>query len=385
MTAPPNKGPQVKGWCPGALRPMMSGDGLLVRVKPWMGRLSRDQVLGLCDIADQFGNGTIDVTSRANLQIRGVAHHGLVVAALRELDLVDQNLEIEAKRNITVSPDWIAGDETCKLYDAITDRISDWPDLPNKMGIAIDPKGWLHDVSADFRFERSIHGGLMLRADGADSGVVVTLETAADQLIDLMQWFVDTGGTEAGRMRRHLKHTCLPNSFQKMRPATVRKTRSPNWLGTKLGLMSVVFGQMQSNDLRVCFPCHPNGPLGLRTTPWGQIVFEEDYYFGYMNTDGFSVEPDDPLLLIKACPGAPGCSQAYGNTRDLAHKIAPHITGPTHISGCAKGCACPKDAPLTITATPDGYALARDAAPWDTADRTGLSAQDIIEDLNHAL
>ena len=30
---------QVQGWCPGALRPMMSGDGLVVRVRPQAGRL----------------------------------------------------------------------------------------------------------------------------------------------------------------------------------------------------------------------------------------------------------------------------------------------------------------------------------------------------------
>ena len=26
--------PVIQGWCPGALRPMMSGDGLVVRVRP---------------------------------------------------------------------------------------------------------------------------------------------------------------------------------------------------------------------------------------------------------------------------------------------------------------------------------------------------------------
>ena len=25
---------EIKGWCPGALRPMLSGDGLVVRVRP---------------------------------------------------------------------------------------------------------------------------------------------------------------------------------------------------------------------------------------------------------------------------------------------------------------------------------------------------------------
>ena len=66
MTAPATS-PSVKGWCPGAHRPMMSGDGLVVRVRPFRAELSSDQAHGLCDLAERFGNGTLDLTSRANL------------------------------------------------------------------------------------------------------------------------------------------------------------------------------------------------------------------------------------------------------------------------------------------------------------------------------
>ena len=34
---------EIKGWCPSALRPMQSGDGLVVRVRPRGGRLSAEQ------------------------------------------------------------------------------------------------------------------------------------------------------------------------------------------------------------------------------------------------------------------------------------------------------------------------------------------------------
>ena len=60
----------IKGWCPGALRPMQSGDGLVVRVRPFGGRLDAAQISGLAHLAEHHGNGLIDVTSRANLQIR---------------------------------------------------------------------------------------------------------------------------------------------------------------------------------------------------------------------------------------------------------------------------------------------------------------------------
>ena len=63
----------VKGWCPDAWRPMMAGDGLLVRVRPPLARLTAQQAEGLCDAAKAHGNGQIDLTARANLQLRGVA------------------------------------------------------------------------------------------------------------------------------------------------------------------------------------------------------------------------------------------------------------------------------------------------------------------------
>ncbi len=47
----------VKGWCPGAYRPMMSGDGLVVRIRPRLARLERDHVLALCDLAQRYGSG----------------------------------------------------------------------------------------------------------------------------------------------------------------------------------------------------------------------------------------------------------------------------------------------------------------------------------------
>ncbi|MGX1077699.1 sulfite reductase beta subunit-like hemoprotein [Bradyrhizobium elkanii] len=41
----------VKGWCPGALRPMRSGDGLVVRIRPRAGRLDAAQAAGIAELA----------------------------------------------------------------------------------------------------------------------------------------------------------------------------------------------------------------------------------------------------------------------------------------------------------------------------------------------
>ena len=72
---------------------------------------------------------------------------------------------------------------------------------------------------------------------------------------------------------------------------------------------------------------------------------------------GLITRADDPMLRVIACTGAPGCLQAHAATRPLARALAPHVTQTLHVSGCAKGCAHPGAAPLTLTATPDGFDL----------------------------
>lgn len=61
-----------RGWCPGLTRPMPTGDGLLARVHPPLGVLTLGQARAVAEGARRFGNGHLDLTARANLQIRGV-------------------------------------------------------------------------------------------------------------------------------------------------------------------------------------------------------------------------------------------------------------------------------------------------------------------------
>ncbi len=57
--ARPPAAPKVYGWCPGALRPMMSGDGLVVRLRPPLGRLSQQQACAVAELSQRFGNGVL--------------------------------------------------------------------------------------------------------------------------------------------------------------------------------------------------------------------------------------------------------------------------------------------------------------------------------------
>ncbi len=116
--------------------------------------------------------------------------------------------------------------------------------------------------------------------------------------------------------------------------------------------MALAFGQMTAQTLAALADLGP-----LRITPWRMVLVEGAAQMP--DLPDLITAPDDPLLRVIACTGAPGCAQALGPTRPLARALAPHLTGILHVSGCAKGCAHPRPAPLTLTATPHGYTLIR--------------------------
>ncbi len=131
----------IKGWCPSAYRPMQSGDGLVVRIRPRGGRLSAVQASSIADLAERHGNGLIDLTGRANLQIRGVraASHEALLDALMRLGLIDADEDTEARRNVVVAPFWNVGDETQSLAAELEQSLAAISlGLPSKFGFAVD-------------------------------------------------------------------------------------------------------------------------------------------------------------------------------------------------------------------------------------------------------
>jgi precorrin-3B synthase len=94
--------------CPGALRPWPADDGLLVRLRLVGGRLSVDQLLALIAVAEQYGDGCVYLTGRANLQLRGLpGADGVLEPAV--LDAIERtgllpSRSHELVRNILVSP-----------------------------------------------------------------------------------------------------------------------------------------------------------------------------------------------------------------------------------------------------------------------------------------
>src|SRR5690606_68781 len=199
--------PVIKGWCPGALRPMLSGDGLVVRVRPCGGRLTQAQGKGIADLSARHGNGLIDLSARANIQLRGIseADHGRLIEGLAALGLIDETTEVESRRNITVTPFWRHGDGVQEVVTSLAGALGrpDAPPTPGKFGYAVDcgAEPVLSEISADIRIERGPGGALLVRPDGAATGAAATLGNAATLAVDLAHWFLATGGAPDGRGR----------------------------------------------------------------------------------------------------------------------------------------------------------------------------------------
>ena len=68
-------------------------------------------------------------------------------------------------------------------------------------------------------------------------------------------------------------------------------------------------------------------------------------------------------------------------TPAVARSLAPHVPPDSllHMSGYAKGCAHARPAPLTVTATRDGFDLIRQGRAGDAPEATSLTPEDIIK------
>jgi precorrin-3B synthase len=74
--------------CPGALQVHQAADGALVRVRLPGGMLTAAQLAALARVATDFGTATLELTSRGNVQIRGITDTGAVADAVASAGLL---------------------------------------------------------------------------------------------------------------------------------------------------------------------------------------------------------------------------------------------------------------------------------------------------------
>jgi precorrin-3B synthase len=169
-------------------------------------------------------------------------------------------------------------------------------------------------------------------------------------------------------MARHLPDQPLPDAFcPDQAPAAPGSLPRPG--ETQPGpVYGAAFGQIDAGALARLIT--DSGAQALRVTPARCVVLEGGLA---VSSPAFITQPDDPLLRVDACPGAPLCASATVETRALARRLAPLARGSLHVSGCAKGCARAGAADVTLTGRNGAFDLVRGGAAWDAASVPGLA------------
>ncbi|HZC57988.1 MAG TPA: precorrin-3B synthase [Xanthobacteraceae bacterium] len=406
--------PQRRGACPGLSAPMQTGDGLLVRLLP-IGTIPLPVFAALRAAARTHGNGVIEITSRGSIQIRGVS-----IASAPQFAAAISALDIAAADGVPILCIPLAGLDATEMFDSAAlaadlrealAHSSLRSKLSPKVSVVIDGGGaiGLDAVAADVRLHaQAMDGGLTLRVSvGGDEARAidlghVTLPHGVETIMRLLDVIARHGRDARARdivategvppLRSAIAElliTARPReSGDLVLDSRFRGNERKVAVGSVIGThplrdgavacgVGLAFGHADATSLeRLDVVAKAAGASGLRTAP-GRVLLAiglapeaAPTFTSAAAQLGFIVRADDPRRNVIACAGAPICTSAHIASRALAPLVAATAAqcfdGVIHISGCAKGCAHPAPAALTVVGTPEGCGLIADGTARDT-------------------
>ncbi len=346
---------------------MQTGDGLLARLPP--ATMPPGAWVALARAAQRAGNGLLDITARGSVQLRGLR--------AETLDLADALVPADWPRGALVMTSPLAGEAADEVADPrpLAARLAAAAPagLPPKTTVLVDGGGALHlaGEAADLRLVARPDGWLLgcgdawLGLGNADAASAAALHLLADMARDTTRApFAEARAAAAQQLRPTLPPAPAPT------PEAIGI--HPLREGVALGV-GLPFGRLEAATL-IAF-AEASNARALRGAP-GRVLLA----FGVPDAAGLRrqaaalgliTQPDDPRRRVAACTGAPACGSALLDTRALATALAPDVPPGAllHVSGCAKGCAHPRPARLTLVGTPQGLGLVRRGRAGDTVAR----------------
>ncbi|QCO03928.1 precorrin-3B synthase [Azospirillum argentinense] len=360
-----------------------------------------------------------------------------LIEELRALGYVSEDAESEAVRNVLTSPTAgldgtaVLDVRPCALaLDARLAADRDLHRLPPKFGWLVDGGGQatLFDSSTDVRFDAvagAVDGPLFrVGLGGTVEGATVLGHCRPDDLVELaaalartflelrqtlaepprrMAGLVKALGVEVLRERMAGMLTgplppalargslppppvavegeaaAVPSPSQRgrVREGATSPTRlflgpQPSWLG-----VAFPFGRLDVDRLEALAALTHE----IRITPWRALLLAAPQE-GAAETAtalGGILDHHDIRLKLTACSGVTGCDVGTTDTHADGLAIAGRAAGlleavrMVHVSGCAKGCAHPGAADVTLTAREGVYDVALNAAPGGMPWRSGLT------------
>ncbi len=333
--------PGQRDRCPGVVRLHEAADGLLARVRLVGGRISADQLRAVADAAD-LGNGAVELTSRASLQIRGLQPGARLGELLGDVGLLPSPTH-ERVRNILASP--VAGRHRRSLAD--TDQLVTELDL----ALCADPS--LAELSGRFLFAVDDGAGLTghaahvtILAVGSDRFRVGTSELsragAVRAALDQARAYLPERLPGLGA--RHARPTMsLPLGALEQRDGRIALTAMPR-LGrldpTTLRGLAVVADTHRA-ELRVSAA----RTLTLVDIPPAGVASAE----ARLSELGLITDPTSGWFGLSACSGQNACTAASFDARAAAAARAAQRRAddqPEHWAGCRRSCGLPDGARL---------------------------------------
>ena len=359
--------------CPGALRMHDAADGPLARVRIPGGRITGTQMAALRDIAGEWGDGHVELTSRANLQLRALNGAPAVRLAgrLAAAGLLPSQTH-ELVRNIAASP-LISDPTPIKALDEALCADAALAALPGRFLFAID--GGAGDVafSADVA-SLPVDDGVAVLLAGRDVGlrvsadrIVPTLLAAAHAFLRLADEAVAVGQRRPWRVRELADGpariaAALGSPLVEPAPLSRPALREPIGIVGETAVAALVpLGRLTPEQLTAL-----SGAAVLVVTPWRGIVVaglapaETAPWVDRLTDAGLEVAAGSPWTGVTTCAGRPGCAKSLADVRADAAGAVPVLDGglPVHWVGCARGCGSPAGPHVRVEATGSGYLVA---------------------------
>ncbi|MER5490170.1 hypothetical protein [Streptomyces sp. NPDC002490] len=407
-TAPPPAGGRDDA-CPGALRLHSADDGALARVRMPGGVLTVAQAEGLGAAAERWGDGELHLTSRGNVQLRGLDEGcGAGLAAALDAAGLLPSAAHERVRNVVASPlsglDGLghrAVGAWLRELDDLVCASGRTPALSGRFLFAVDDgRGDTEALEPDIALVAGAEGTATVRIGaGPDRTVLaVPAEAAPRVAVHAAEAFlVAAEAARAGGAERVWRVGELPGGAGAVRALaldTVRRAGVGDLVDvTELADSSAASGEIAARGRVPVAGVLPGGlsvlvPLGrlaphqwsalleaaagsggeLRLTPWRGVVVPGAgaVESAALAATGLVTAPDGPWEGVTACVGRPGCAKSLADVRADAAATVRTVPDaalpahganalPVHWSGCDRRCGRPRGDRVDVVATGTGY------------------------------
>lgn len=329
-----------RGACPGVVDAMVAADGMLMRVRLPGGAVDGAGLRALGRVAAGYGNGIVEITSRANLQVRGVAAGDLEAATevLVDAGLSTGDADLDARRAI-VAPA-LAGHDPAAAVD-LTPHLASVGEhllvanvegeLPAKFSVVLDDGSALGVGDVD--------GDVVAVVGAGDSVDAVTARVLGQVAL------LAAGGQPAVRPASPVAGP-TPGVHPHHAPGRANIVAAPALGRLDVGQLDVLARLAAGTGLRFT---HRRG-VALPALDRAGLAD----LLGALAGVGLSTDPADPVHGVSACAGRPGCASALADTQAaalaliVARRTGPGPHAPVHLAGCDKRCGAPATGDLLV-------------------------------------